>query len=66
MRHRFPRLVAAFVRLVCRLTLRAVVAGLIFTTCLLAALAYVGAPLPDLYELLEGFEGVSRLAEILS
>jgi|GEM_PF-1774227 len=66
MRYRLDSLAAALVRFVWRATLRAVVTGLIFTTCLVAALAYTGAPLPDLREWLERFEGVSRLAEILS
>lgn len=66
MRHRLSRLSAAALRFVWRAAVRAAVTGLIFTACLLAALSYMGVPLPDLGELLEGFEGVSRLAEILS
>ena len=66
MRFRPSRLLAALARYICRAVLRAVVMGLIFTTCLLFALAYLGVPLPSLDELLERFESVSQLAKILS
>ncbi|HEX8146798.1 MAG TPA: hypothetical protein VF591_06435 [Pyrinomonadaceae bacterium] len=57
---------AALARLVFRAALRAVVTGLIFTTCLAAAAAYLGVPLPSPSELLERFESVSQLSRILS
>jgi hypothetical protein len=66
MRYLPPRLVAALARLVCRAFLRAVVAGLLFTTCLVFALDYLGVPLPSPDEVLERFESVSQLAKILS
>ena len=66
MRLRPSRLAAALVRFACRAVLRAVVTGLIFTACLLFALAYLGVPLPGPDELLERFESVSQLARILS
>lgn len=66
MRYPPPRLFAALARLVFRAALRAVITGLIFATCLTAALAYLGVPLPSLSELLERFESVSQLAKILS
>lgn len=66
MRQSLSRLVGAFVRLLLRATLRAAVTGLIFAGCFVAALSYMGVPLPGLYEWLERFEGVSRLAGILS
>ena len=66
MRHLPSRLAAALARLVWRAVLRVVVTGLIFTTCLLFALACLGVPLPSLDEVLERFESVSQLAKILS
>lgn len=66
MRNHLSRLCAGLVNYVCRAALRAVITGLIFTTCLLLALSYLGVPLPDPYELLEQIESVSQLTKILS
>ena len=66
MRLRPSRLALALVRHVCRAALRAFVAVLVFTACALAALSYMGVPLPDPEELLERFESISQLARILS
>lgn len=66
MRHRLYRLLAALVRVVFRAALGAAIAGLIFTACLLGAVAYSGVPASDLYEMLDPVESVSQLAEILS
>ena len=66
MRQLPSRLSAALARLVWRAVLRAAVTGLVFTACLLFALAYLGVPLPSLDKVLERFESVSQLAKILS
>ncbi|HWW74894.1 MAG TPA: hypothetical protein VNZ44_05815 [Pyrinomonadaceae bacterium] len=66
MRYRPTWVLTALARFVCRAVLRAVVTGLILTTCLMVALAYMGVRLPDLNEMLDRFESVSRLADILS
>ena len=66
MRHRPSRPLKALVRFIWRAALRAAVTCLIFTTCLITALACLGVPLTDFYEMLDGFESVSRLAEVLS
>jgi hypothetical protein len=66
MRYRPSRLFVALVRAICRAALRAFVTGLILTTCLMVTLAYLGVRMPDLDEMLERFESVSRLADILS
>jgi hypothetical protein len=66
MRLRPSQLFRALVRFVCRAALRALLTGLIFATCLIAALAYLGVPLSDFYALPDRFESVSRLAELLS
>ena len=49
-----------------RAALRAVITGLVFAVCFAAALHLMGVPVPGPGEVLEKFEGVSRLAEILS
>lgn len=66
MRYLPSRLAAALARTVWRAALRAAVTWLVFTACLLFALASLGVPLPGADELLERFESVSRLAGILS
>lgn len=66
MRHFLSRIFAGLVRHACRAVLRAAVTSLIFTTCLLFTLSYLGVPLPDPYELLEQIESVSQLSKILS
>ena len=66
MRPRPFQLFKALVRVVCRALLQAVVTGLIITTGLMVTLAYLGVPLPNLQELMERFESVSKLANILS
>ena len=66
MRQRLFRLCAALARFACREVLRAVITGLVITTCLLGALSYFGLPMPDVFELLEKVESVSELSKILS
>jgi len=66
MRLRPSRLAAALVRRVFRAALRALITALVLMTCTLAALSYMGVPLPDPGELLERFESISQLARILS
>jgi len=66
MRFRPPCLLVALVRHVCRAALRAFITALVFMTCTVAALAYLGVPLPDADELMERFESISQLARILS
>ena len=66
MRLRPSRLALSLLRHVCRAALRAFITALVFMTCTLAALSYMGVPLPSLDELLERFESISQLARILS
>ena len=66
MRLRPSRLALAFVRHVYRAALRAFVTALVFVTCTLAALSYMGVPLPGMDEVLERFESISQVARILS
>ncbi len=66
MRQRALRVSRALARRLWRAALRAVITGLIFAACFVVALRFMGAPVPGPAELLDRFEGVSRLAEILS
>ena len=66
MRDRVFRLLSTVARSLCRAALRAVVTGIVFALCLAAASVYLGLPVPGPQELLEKFESVSQLADILS
>lgn len=66
MRQRALRVLRATARRLCRAALRAVITALIFAVCFAVALRLMGVPVPGPGELLDKFEGVSRLAEILS
>ena len=66
MRHRLVTISAALLRQVVRVVARTVFVGLLFTTCLVLTLRYLGIPVPSPYELLHDFEGLSKLAKILS
>lgn len=60
------RFTRSFARHLWRAGLRALLAGVIFTACFLAAADYFGLPLPAPEDMLEKIEGVARLAEVLS
>jgi len=63
------RLVHAFSRFfnqVCQAALRVVLTSLLFTTCVVMVLRYLGVPMPSAYELLRQVEGLSTLAKIIS
>ncbi len=66
MSYRLRRVFVTLVRRVCRAALRAFITALVFAACALAALSYMGVPLPDPDEVLERFESISQLARILS
>jgi hypothetical protein len=63
---RLGRLVATFLSKICLAVLRAIVAGIVFTTSAMVMLHYLGVPMPGPSELLEKFEDLGRLARILS
>ena len=65
MMNRAPRLASALARRLLRAALRAVITAVVFAVCFAASLRLLGVPVPGPAELLEKFEGVSRLAEIL-
>ena len=66
MRRRLVRLFAAFLSKLCLAVLRAIVTGLVITTCAMVMLHYLGVPVPSPSELLDKFEGLTRLAKSLS
>lgn len=63
---RLVRLVATFLQKLCLAVLRAIITSLVFTTCAMVVLYYLGLPVPGPSELLDKFADLSRLAEILS
>ena len=66
MRRHALRVSQVLARRLWRGALRAFVAALVFAACFVVALRLLGVPVPGAVELLDKFEGVSRLAEILS
>lgn len=66
MRSRLLRLVATFLGKVCLAVLRAIITALVFTTCAMAMLHFLGVPVPSPSELLDKFGDLTRLAKSLS
>jgi len=46
--------------------LRVVMTSVVFTTCVVLLLRSLGVPMPSAHELLREFDGLSKLAKILS
>ncbi len=63
---RLVRLVATCLSAVCLAVLRVIVTSVVFTTCVMVLLHYLGVPLPVPSELLDKFEALGRLTRILS
>ena len=66
MRHRVMRVLSKFVGHLLTAALRVVVPSVVFTTCVVLLLRSMGVPMPSAHELLRQFEGLSKLARILS
>ena len=66
MRYRFFRFLSEFFRKALSVVVRALVTTLVFGACVISLLHYLGVPVPSAYQLLQGFEGLSKLAKILS
>jgi len=66
MRHRFFRVLFAYLQKALELVLRAAIATLALGVCVVSLLHYLGVPLPSAHDLLHGFTGLSRIAKILS
>jgi hypothetical protein len=63
---RLVRLAATFMNMVCLAVLRAIIAGVVFITCAMVMMHYLGLPLSVPSELLDKLESLGRLARILS
>ncbi len=64
--HRFVRLAGTFLKTLSFAVLRAVITGIVFTTCVMFTLHYLGVPVPGPAELLDKFEGLGKLVDVLS
>ena len=63
---RLARFVGRFISQLFLATFRAAFTGLVFTTCVMVTLYWLGVPIPGLADLMEKFEALGRLAQILS
>lgn len=66
MRHRILKFLSIVARQVFTSIVRATITSLVFVTGVLIASYYLGVPIPSPYELIDKFDGVGRLAEVLS
>lgn len=66
MRYRLLRTFSSFFDPICRATVRAVLASVLFTTSVVMLLRYLGVPMPSAHELLRQVEGLSKLSKIFS
>jgi hypothetical protein len=66
MRHRLFRVLFAYLQKALEVAIRATVATLAVGVCVVSLLHYFGVPLPTAHDLLNGFEGLSRIAKIFS
>jgi hypothetical protein len=66
MRHRLLRAFSKFVRQLFGVALRVVLTSVVFTTCVVILFRSMGVPMPSAHELLRQFEGLAKLARILS
>ena len=65
-RFSLKRALAAVCRHIIQTALRVLITFLFFGVALMITLRYLGIPLPGADQLLEGFDGLSELAKILS
>ena len=66
MRHRMFRVLSTFLQQALQAVVRTVVTTLVFGAVVGSFLHYMGVPVPSAYQLLQSFEGLSKLAKILS
>jgi len=66
MRHRLFRVLSAFVQQALKTVVRTVATTLVFGAVVVSLLHYMGVPVPSAHQLLQSFEGLSKLAKILS
>ena len=63
---RFARTLGTFVSDLCAVVIRTAITAIVFSCCLLMTLHYFGVPVPGPAELLNKFEGLGRLVDVLS
>lgn len=63
---RLARLVARFLTMLSLAVLRVILTSVVFATCVMVMLHYLGVPVPGPSELLDKFEAVGQLTRILS
>jgi hypothetical protein len=66
MRHRIFKFLSTLVRALISSVLRTAVTSITFVVISLVTMNYLGVPLPSAQQLIDKFEAVTRLAEILS
>lgn len=66
MRHRFFRFLSASLEKAFGAVVRTVFTTLVFGACVVGLLRAMGVPVPSAYDLLHSFEGLGKLAKILS
>ena len=60
------RLAGMFISKLCLAVLRAIIAGVVFTTCAIVTMHYLGLPVPVPSEVFDKLESLGKLAKILS
>jgi hypothetical protein len=63
---RLVRLVGTLMSRMCLAVLRTIITGVVFTTCVMVMLYYLGVPVPGPSGLIDKFESLGQLANILS
>jgi 2-polyprenyl-3-methyl-5-hydroxy-6-metoxy-1,4-benzoquinol methylase len=63
---RLVHLAAKLLRIQCVAILRTVITSVVFITCVMVMLHYLGVPVPGPSELLDKFEALGELSRILS
>jgi len=66
MRYRYFRFLSAYLQKAFGAVVRTVLATLVFGTFVVGLLRFMGVPVPSAYEVLRSFEGLGKLAKILS
>ena len=63
---RLGRIVTTFLGDLCVAAVRVVITCVVFTMCVMVLLHYLGVPVPGPADLMDNFDGVGRLADLLS
>lgn len=63
---RLGRVVSTFLSDLCAVVIRTAITAIVFSCCVMMLLHYFGVPVPGPAELLNKFEGLGRLVDVLS